>query len=341
MTRPQSQQTPLEGQRPLNPLLQSLRGQAGAALVLAVLAGVLSIASRNFATFDNLENILRLSSFIGIVAAGETLVILTGGIDLGVGSYVGLTGCLAAGLMTGFAGGPDLSPPAALALGIGGGALIGAVNGGLIAYARMPPFIVTLAAMMIARGLAEVYTNGQTVSGLPASWQWLTGEIYPFGPVLAVPVTALVMLVVFAVLGVAAARTSFGRSIYAVGGNEEAARLSGVNVARVKTLVYAISGALAGLAGVLLIFRLHGGISTNGDMYELDAIAACVIGGTSLSGGTGSVGGTLIGILIMGCVRTGLTLLNVSANWQRVIIGLIILAAVGLDMLRRRMRSAA
>jgi ribose transport system permease protein len=334
-------QPPNRGDRRERSCLQTLRGQAGAALVLAALAGALSLASRNFATFDNLENILRLSSFIGIVAAGETLVILTGGIDLGVGSYVGLTGCLAAGLMTGFADGPTLPPSAALAIGIGAGALMGLVNGGLIAFAKMPPFIVTLAAMMIARGLAEVYTNGQTVSGLPASCNWLTGEIYPFGPVLAVPVTAIVMLVVFAVLAGLGARTSFGRSIYAVGGNQEAARLSGVNVARVKLLVYAISGALSGLAGVLLIFRLHGGISTNGDMYEMDAIAACVIGGTSLSGGVGTVGGTLIGILIMGCVRTGLTLLNVSANWQRVIIGLIILAAVGMDLIRRRMRSEA
>lgn len=320
--------------------LDTLKSQAGAGLVLVVLVAVLSAASRNFATFDNVENILRLSSFIGIIAAGETLVILTGGIDLGVGAYVGLTGCLTAGLMTGFGGGPHLPPPIALALGIGAGAALGFVNGALVAWARMPPFIVTLAAMLVARGLAEVYTNGQTISGLPESWQWLTGEVFPFGSVLAVPVTALIMLAVFAVLAVVMARTTFGRAIYAVGGSEEAARMSGVGVAGVKARVYTISGALSGLAGVLLLFRLHGGISTNGDMYELDAIAACVIGGTSLSGGVGSVGGTLIGILIMGCVRTGLTLLNVSANWQRVIIGLIILAAVGLDMLRRRMRQS-
>ncbi|MEI6914469.1 MAG: ABC transporter permease [Armatimonadota bacterium] len=314
--------------------MQALKSQIGASLVLILLVVVLSVFVNGFATIGNAEDILRTVSFVGIIAAGQTLVILTGGIDLSVGSMVGLTGCIAAGLITGFKG-PHVSPEIGLVMGILAGTAFGTVNGILVSYLRMPPFIVTLAAMMAARGLAEVYTEGQTLSGLPPTWYRLFAGEINVGP-FSLPVIALVMLAVFAVLSVVTARTEFGRNIYAVGGNEEASRLSGVSVGRVKLYSYAIAGTLSGLAGALLIFRLHGGISTNGDQYELDAIAACVIGGTSLTGGVGTVAGTLIGILITGCVRSGLNLAGVDSNWQRVIIGLIILVAVGIDMVRKQ-----
>ena len=228
--------------------------------------------------------------------------------------------------------------PLLVLLGMALGAVLGAFNGLIIAVGNVPPIIATLGTVSVYRGLVFYFSQGNYINAfeMPVGFKQLAKGT-PFGVPNLILIAIFVAILVYYFLNY----TRAGRDIYAVGGNQEAARLSGVNVARVKLLVYAISGALSGLAGVLLIFRLHGGISTNGDMYEMDAIAACVIGGTSLSGGVGTVGGTLIGILIMGCVRTGLTLLNVSANWQRVIIGLIILAAVGMDLIRRRMRSEA
>lgn len=315
--------------------MRALASQLGAGLGLIILVIALSLVSPNFSSANNFSNILSQASYVGIIAAAQTLVILTGGIDLCVGSVMALSGVLAAGFMTGFGSGPNVGAPAAMLIGIAAGAGVGICNGGLVAYAKMPPFIVTLASMLIARGLATVYTGGQTIYGLPDQWGWLAGNLRTFGG-FNFPVAAIFMLATFLILAVVAAKTQFGRRVYAVGGNEEATRLSGVQVKWVKLAVYTISGLLAGVSGVLMIFRLGSGLHNTADMYELDAIAACVIGGASLNGGVGTVSGSLIGVLIMGCVRSGLVLLNVSPYWQRVVIGSIILIAVGIDMLRKR-----
>ncbi|MEW6281318.1 MAG: substrate-binding domain-containing protein [Candidatus Eremiobacterota bacterium] len=297
-------------------------GRLGAALGLGALCAVLTLLTPTFLTPDNLGNVLLQSAINAVLAAGMTFVILTGGIDLSVGSILALAGMVLGRLLS--QGTPW--PVAVLACLAVGGAL-GGVNGLLITRGKLPPFIATLGMMSAARGLALVFSGGRPESGFAPDFLTL-GQ----GPALL-----LIMGLVYATAAFALQRTVFGRSTYALGGNEQAAWLSGIPTDRVKGGVYVLSGLLAGLAAVMLTARLNSAQPIAGIMYELDAIAAVVVGGTSLSGGQGGVGGTLVGALIMSVLRNGLNLLEVSADMQQVVIGFVIVLAVLVDRSRDRL----
>jgi inositol transport system permease protein len=287
-----------------------------------LLTGILAITSPPFRTLTNFRYVLEQISINGIMAVGMTLVIITAGIDLSVGSVLALSAVVA----TSFAhpGGYFLMVP--VALGVLTGLACGAVNGILIAKQRLAPFIVTLGMMTIARGLALVYTSGRPVNNLSDAYDKIGSGSIGGIPFLALIFFAVVLLGVFILHF-----TRFGRYVFAVGGNELAAKVSGVNTDRILIGVYALTGALAGLAGIVLSSRVMSGPPAAGAGYELDAIAAVVIGGTSLSGGVGSMAGTVVGVLIIGVMNNGLDLLNVSSYWQQIVKGLIIVLAVLLD----------
>jgi ribose transport system permease protein len=295
---------------------------------LIILCVVMTVLSPYFLTFNNLFNVGTQIAVIAILALGQTFVIVSGGIDLSVGSVLGL-----AGIVFGWASVvTNLPLPVALAVGIGAGALAGLTNGLLITLGNLPPFIATLAMLSAARGLALVISGGVPLNPIPGAILALgSGDLFGF-----VPLPVVLMLVMWA-LTIGILRSTYtGRCMYAIGGNEEASRLSGINVSRQKLIVYTLSGLFAGIAGILLTARLASADPQAGFTYELDAIAAVVIGGASLSGGVGNASGTLIGALILGVLRNGLNLLNVSAFWQQVIIGAVIALAVMTDTLRRR-----
>jgi ribose transport system permease protein len=299
----------------------------GPLVALLVMGAALSFAARDFLTGDNLANVARQAAVIAILAVAETIVIIGGGIDLSVGSLTALTGVTAAVLMS---SGTPMAIAAACLAGILCGLACGATSGLLTAYGRMPSFIATLGMMGIARGVAFVVTAGQNVT-LPAAF-----PEFAAAEALGVPVPALVAAVVAVAAHILLSRTVPGRHTYAIGGNAEAARLSGIPVKRVVTILFALSGLLSGIAGLVLTSRLTIGQPTAGQGYELDAIAAAVIGGASLMGGQGTVPGTVVGAAIIGVLRNGLNLLNVEVFWQQVAIGVIIIAAVFFDQFRRR-----
>ncbi len=301
--------------------------QLGTLTGLVGLCVVLSAATPYFLTVSNLLNVAEQAAIIAIVAVGMTFVIITGGIDLSVGSVLAFAGVVMAEALH-----RDVPVPLALAVALGTGLFCGLVNGALITLGRLPPFIATLGMMSVARGTALMFTEGRPVSGFSGGFRSLaTGEL------LGLPVSVVIMVGVYALAHVVLTRTKLGRYTYAIGGNEEAALLSGVNVRVYKAAVYGISGMLSGLAAVLLTARLNSAQPIAGMMYELDAIAATVIGGTSLLGGEGTVVGTLIGALIMAVLRNGLNILGVSSFVQQVVIGSVIIAAVLVDMwLKRR-----
>ncbi|MGV5658603.1 ABC transporter permease, partial [Burkholderia pseudomallei] len=275
-------------------------------------------ASDSFLSAANLENVLRQVSINAIIGVGMTCVILTGGIDLSVGSVMALSGTLAAGLLVAGANGA-----AALAAGIGVGVALGAANGLFVAFAGMPPIIVTLATMGIARGLALIYTGGYPIDGLP---DWV--RFFGSGKVLGVQMPVLTMLAVYALAWLMLERMPFGRYVYAIGGNEHATRLSGVRVSRVKLAVYTFAGLTSALAALVLTGRLMSGQPNAGGGFELDAIAAVVMGGTSIAGGRGSIVGTLVGALLLGVLNNGLNMIGVNPYVQNVIKGAIILLAI-------------
>ncbi|WP_041188837.1 ABC transporter permease [Burkholderia pseudomallei] len=282
-------------------------------------------ASDSFLSAANLENVLRQVSINAIIGVGMTCVILTGGIDLSVGSVMALSGTLAAGLLVAGANGA-----AALAAGIGVGVALGAANGLFVAFAGMPPIIVTLATMGIARGLALIYTGGYPIDGLP---DWV--RFFGSGKVLGVQMPVLTMLAVYALAWLMLERMPFGRYVYAIGGNEHATRLSGVRVSRVKLAVYTFAGLTSALAALVLTGRLMSGQPNAGGGFELDAIAAVVMGGTSIAGGRGSIVGTLVGALLLGVLNNGLNLIGVNPYVQNVIKGAIILLAIYIGRERR------
>ena len=295
---------------------------------LVILCIVMTILSPYFLTFNNLFNVGTQIAVIAILALGQTFVIVSGGIDLSVGSVLGLAG-IVFGWATAVA---NLPLPLALALGVGAGASAGLINGLLITLGNLPPFIATLAMLSAARGLALVISGGIPLNPIPGPILSLgSGDLFGF-----VPLPVILMLVMWAITVGILRSTYAGRAMYAIGGNEEASRLSGINVSRQKLLIYTLSGLFAGIAGILLTARLASAQPQAGFTFELDAIAAVVIGGASLSGGVGSASGTLIGALILGVLRNGLNLLNVSAFWQQVVIGAVIALAVMTDTLRRR-----
>jgi ribose/xylose/arabinose/galactoside ABC-type transport system permease subunit len=294
----------------------------GIYFAFVLLAGTLSITSPSFRTLSNVKNILQQIPVNGIIAIGMTLVIITAGIDLSVGSVLALSAVVAAS----FAHADAHFLLVSILLGVLTGAVCGTVNGVLIAKKRLAPFIVTLGMMTVARGLALVYTNGRPVIGLSDSYDAIgTGSIG------GIPYSAIIFFLVL-LLGIFLLHyTRFGRYVYAVGGNELAAKVSGVNTDRILIFVYAFAGGLAGLAGIVASSRVMSGSPAIGTGYELDAIAAVVIGGTSLSGGVGTIAGTLVGVLIIGVMNNGLDLLNVTSYWQQIVKGVIIVLAVLLD----------
>ncbi|WP_413366129.1 ribose ABC transporter permease [Lysinibacillus sp. 3P01SB] len=295
----------------------------GPLIGLFLLVIVITLLNPSFLSVNNLLNVLRQVSISALIAFGMTFVILTGGIDLSVGSTLALTGAAAASLL---ASGTDpiIAMGAALILGL----LLGAVNGVIITKGKVAPFIATLATMTIYRGLTLVYTEGRPVSGLgdSAAFQ-MFGKGYFFG----IPVPVITMIITFVVLYFILHKTTFGRRVYAVGGNEEASKLSGISPDRVKIAVYAITGLLAAMSALILTSRLNSAQPTAGESYELDAIAAVVLGGTSLTGGKGWIFGTLVGALIIGVLNNGMNLIGVSSFFQQVVKGVVILLAVLID----------
>jgi galactofuranose transport system permease protein len=301
----------------------SLLQRQGALVALVLLAAFATARYERFLTEENLTNVLRQNSMLGLVALGMTFVILTGGIDLSVGSLVAAAGVVAAGLA-------GQGTPVAVAAGIGVGAALGLTNGLVIAKARIQPFIMTLAMMIAARGLALVYTGEKTI-GVPAAARAF-GELgrgkLDLGP-LSLPYPVLILLAAYALAWLVLNYTRFGRHTYALGDSEEAARLMGLNVGRVTVGVYTLSGALAGLAGVLLTSRLGTGQPVAATGWELDAIAAVVVGGTLLTGGQGGVGSTLVGMLLLALIFNIFNLEGwISPWWQLVLRGVILLAVV-------------
>lgn len=288
----------------------------------------------NFLKVNNLLNITNQIVFIAIIAIGMTMVIIAGGIDLSVGSLVALTAVVMARLLRDHAGGASAGMAGLLLCGlatIAVGGIGGAVNGGFATLLRIPPFIVTLATMSIASGLAFMVTNGETINEVPASIERLTRG----AALLGIPNGVVLMLALYAIGHIVMSRTTFGRYLYAVGGNRKAAWLCGVPVRRVELASYVISGALAGLAGVLMVSQYRSGGPTYGATYELQVIAAVVVGGTSLAGGQGRLFGTLLGALLIAVVQNGMNLMSISSNPQKVVLGLVILAAAVIDRLKQ------
>src|ERR1700730_2684941 len=302
--------------------------ESGGLVVLLVAVGALTLASNEFLTGGNLSNLARQVAIFGIIAVGQLLVILTAGIDLSVGSVLGLSGAVTAQLLV-----AGLVAPVAILVGLAIGAALGLANGLLVTRFKLPPFIATLGMLGIARGVVLVITDAKTVqgNGLPEAFQSIAN-----GTVLGVPNLLIIAVAVPVAVWFMLTRTVFGRYVYAVGSNPESARLAGVPVATVTVAVYAISGLLAGLGGVLLTSRLGAGIPTAGTGFELNAIAACVIGGASLFGAKGSALGAAAGALIMGVLNNGGNLLAINAFYLQIAIGILILVAVGFDQMNTR-----
>lgn len=311
-------------------LEQVKRFQSLLALALLVLA--LALTTDKFFTVDNSLNVLRQICANVCLSIGMTIIILSGGIDLSVGAVLAFSGAVAAGLLkSGFAiPGTDIfidvTVSGAILAGLVVGTALGWFNGFVITRFKLPPFVATLGMLSIARGLTMLWTGGFPITRLGAEFDFMGA-----GQVLGVPMPVLISAALVVVFIVLMRRTRFGRNIYAVGGNERAATLSGLNVNRIKLLVYMLGGALAGVAGLLVTARLDSATPNAGLGYELDSIAAVVIGGTSLNGGRGTITGTVLGCLIIGVLNNGLVLLEVSPFWQQVIKGLVILVAVAVD----------
>jgi ribose transport system permease protein len=308
--------------------LSLVRGATGPLIGLILLCAFLSVATDTFLSLRNFLNVLDQVTVLGVMAVGMTLVILIGGIDLSVGSVLALSG-MVMGYLGNNAGWPfGLAIVAALIAS----ALCGAVSGLMVTRLNMPAFIATLAMMSVARGLASIITNGEQIVGFP-DWFSNLAIIRHFG---FLTVTVAVMIVIVVIAWVVLTFRPAGRALYAIGGSAEVARLAGVNVREATLVVYMLCGLAAGLAGVILSARLDSAQPSSGIGYELDTIAAVVIGGGSLSGGIGGVGGTVVGVLIIGFLRNGLNLLQVSPFIQQVIIGLVIAIAVAADTARRK-----
>ncbi|WP_094243829.1 ABC transporter permease [Tetragenococcus halophilus] len=295
----------------------------GPLLALVVLIILVTVMNPSFITPNNLLNLLRQSSVNALIAFGMTFVIITGGIDLSVGSILALSGALTAGLIAG-------GIPSIVAI-IGGaflGGLMGLFNGFLVTKGKVAPFIATLATMTIYRGLTLIYTGGNPITGFGEGFLFqFIGRGYLFG----IPVPVVIMFLAFVVLYCLLHKMTFGRKTLSIGGNEEASFIAGIKTDRIKMAVYSISGVLSAVAGLILASRLNSAQPTAGTTYELDAIAAVVIGGTSLSGGKGRLFGTLVGALIMGTLNNGLNLLGVSSFYQQVVQGIVIIIAVLID----------
>lgn len=295
----------------------------GPLLALIVLVIFVTFLNPSFISGTNLLNLLRQVSTNALIAFGMTFVIITGGIDLSVGSTLALSSALTAGMIV-----SGLDPLLAMIIGVGIGFVLGAVNGLLITKGKMAPFIATLATMTIFRGLTLVFTDGKPITGIGDSFIFkFMGRGYLFG----IPFPVILTLVCFAILFMLLHKMTFGRKTFAIGGNEKAAYIAGIKSDRIKVLIYAISGMMASISGIIITSRLNSAQPTAGTSYEMDAIASVVLGGTSLSGGRGRIVGTLIGALIIGTLNNGLNLLGVSSFYQQVVKGIVIIIAVLID----------
>lgn len=298
--------------------------EMGIFIILALLIVILSIIKPVFLTPDNIINVIRQVTIVAIIGIGMSFVLICGEIDLSVGSICALSGIIVTiCLRDGF----GMAVSIILALCVA--ALCGFVNGTIHVFARIPSFIVTMGMLNVARGVVLVITNSYSITGLPDSF-----KVIGRGYVGAIPVPVIIMAVCYVFGFVVLKYTKFGRSAYSIGGNIEAARLSGVPVVKNKVLIYIICGLTAGIAGIILSSRMFSGQPSAGSGLELDAIAACVIGGTSTTGGKGRLWGTFLGALIMGIITNGMNLMNISTNWQLIVQGMIIVIAVGLDRIK-------
>ncbi len=303
--------------------LKTIAYRLAAALAICV---VLTAASDVFLTTNNLLNVLRQASLLFLLASGLTLVILTAGLDLSVGANIGMSACIAASVI-------KLTGSAMLgaATGVGVGLAIGLLNGVLVALMRMPPFIATYGMLWVVHGVTYWFMAGTTIYGFPAAFRALGSGYF-----LGLPIPVYLMFVFLALGSFFAQRTTYGQEIYAIGANREAARLSGVPIAKRLILVYAVSGAMAGLASLVFLARMNSAEGDIGEAFTLPAIAAALIGGTSLFGGVGTVSGTLVGALILTLVLNGMNLLTIDASWQPLVTGVIVLLAVFFDALTRK-----
>jgi ribose/xylose/arabinose/galactoside ABC-type transport system permease subunit len=302
------------------------RRESGIVLALFVIMAAIGTVEPNFFTGSNLYLVSRQISFVAVVALGQLFVILHGGIDLSVGSIMAVAGMVAAYCMK-----LEIHPALAVVVGTGAGLVVGAINGALISFVQLAPFIVTLGTLSLASGMVLGFSKGWPLTEIPPSFLPIAQ-----GSFLGLPVPVWITLLVAIVAHVVLSYTAFGRRIYAMGGNEQATFLSGINVSRIKFGLYLISAGCASIAGIVLVARFNSAQADTGKGWELDAIAAVVIGGASLSGGSGSVLGVLIGACIMGIIKNGLVLMRISSYWHTAIIGIIIILAAVLDRARRR-----
>ena len=310
-----------------NGIIKIVRSNLGILIGLLIMCIGLTFISDSFATSTNIFNGLRQISVNVFLACGMTMVILIGGIDLSVGSVIAISGCLCAGLITN----NGIPSGLAIILAIIIGTLVGAVNGLIIANTKIPPFIVTLAMMNIGRGFARIYTNATTILVNDELFIWIgSGKI--FGEI---PVQLLFMVVVVIITGLILNKTKFGRNIYAVGDNQQAAVYSGINSKKVIFLVFTLSGLFAACAGILSAARTFSGQFNVGDGAEMDAISAVVLGGTSMTGGVGRISGTLIGCLVIGILNNGMNLMGIDSSWQYVVKGIVVLLAVYIDYIKK------
>lgn len=312
-----------------NPIANFIQRNAGILIGLAVLFIFLSVATNSFLSTSNMLQVLRQICINGLLAFGMTFVLIIGGIDLTVGSVVGISGVAIVMMLN--AGVPL---PAAFIASLLLGSLVGLANGSITALTGMPPFIVTLSLQGTIRGIAYVITDGRSVSCDNEIFNRI-GNGYFLGIPIPIYIVALVMIIISIILYY----TRFGRRMYAIGGNMTAAKFSGIHVKRIMIQVYVISGTLSALAGIILASRMYSGQPAAGNAYESDAIAAAVLGGTSFNGGIGTVGGTLIGALVIGFLSNGLNLLHISSYVQDIIKGLVIIAAVGIDIFKNRKKA--
>lgn len=306
-------------------VVSTVKMNFGILMGLVILCAGLTIMTDKFATVTNFFNVVRQITINLYLACGMTFVILLGGIDLSVGSVIAVTGCVSAGMITWV----GLPVPVGILIGIVCGTLVGALNGLIVSRTTIPAFIVTLANMNIGRGIARIYTHAQTIAVLDDSYTF-----WGMGSILGLPIQLYLIIAVVIAASFILNRTQLGRHIYATGGNKMASEYSGINVKMVTFFVFAFSGFLASLAGVLTVGRTFTATMIMGDGAEMDAIAAVVLGGTSMSGGKGSISGTVIGVIVIGILKNGMNLLGIDSSWQYVVQGIVILIAVYIDYIK-------
>ena len=309
--------------RTTNPIVGIVKNNVGILSVLVLLCVIVSIATSKFLKPNNLISVLRQISINAYIALGMTLIIILGHIDLSVGAIVAMSGTLTVGFIVT----QGLPIPVAILLGILLGMVAGLISGMIVTYFRVPAFIITMAMMNVCSGVAYVYSGGQATR-INDDFFSAIGTGYLFN---TIPLPVVYMIILIIVISFLLGKTKFGTYIYAIGGNREAARLSGVPIKKVEIAVFTISGVLSAFAGLVLCSRMYSGQPSVGNGYELDAIAACVLGGTSMSGGKGRISGTIFGAMVIGVISNGLNLIGVSSYWQLIVKGLIIACAVLLD----------